>query len=174
MSAAKFFIFIYLFIFYVGARRPQLSRFHVEQVQKARLYTDRTFHFLVSLQRLAIWGLGPEPSVEAIAHELTIHRRKFSYRFLFPFSLLFLFIYFFANAFLFHFLVSLQRLATWGLGPEPSVEAIAHELTIRRRKFSYRFLFPFSLLFLFIYFLLMLFFSRNDYNERKQGQGSGR
>ena len=30
-----------------------------ERVQKARLYTDRTFRFLVSLRRLAAWGLGP-------------------------------------------------------------------------------------------------------------------
>jgi len=32
-------------------------------------------------------------------------------------------------------LVTLQRPATWGLGPEPSPEAIAHELTNRRREF---------------------------------------
>ena len=75
--------------FLIGARRPQLSKFYVERVQKARLYTDRTFHFLVSLQRLTTWGLGLEPSAEAIAHELTIRRRKFSYRFLFPFPLSF-------------------------------------------------------------------------------------
>ena len=45
--------------FFIGARRPHLSRFYIERLQKARLYTDRTFHFLVSLQRLATWGLGP-------------------------------------------------------------------------------------------------------------------
>ena len=89
----------YLINFFIGARRPQLSRFFVERVQKAHLYTDRTFHFLVRLQLLAIWGLGPELSTETIAHELTIRRRKFSYRFLFPFPLLsFLFL---TNAFLF-------------------------------------------------------------------------
>ena len=38
---------------FIGARRPHLSRFYIERLQKARLYTDRTFHFLVSLQRLA-------------------------------------------------------------------------------------------------------------------------
>ena len=67
------------FFFLIAARRPHLSRFYIERVQKARLYTDRTFHFLVSLQCLATWGLGPEPSAEAIAHKLTICRRKFSY-----------------------------------------------------------------------------------------------
>ncbi|KAL0015281.1 hypothetical protein SO802_002350 [Lithocarpus litseifolius] len=43
-----------------GVRRPHLSK---------------TFHFLVSLRRLAASGLGPEPSAEAIAHEHTVRRR---------------------------------------------------------------------------------------------------
>ena len=42
----------------------------------ARLYTNRTFHSLVSLQRLTAWGLGPEPSTESLAHEITTRRRK--------------------------------------------------------------------------------------------------
>ena len=83
-------IIIYIYIF-IGARQPHLSRFYIERVQKARLCTDRTFHFLVSLQRLAAWGLSPEPSAEAIAHELTIRRRKFFYHFSFPFPLFFVF-----------------------------------------------------------------------------------
>ena len=91
-------IYIYIYIFFfIGARRPHLSRFYIERVQKACLCTDRTFHFLVSLQRLATWGLSPEPSTEAIAHELTIRSRKFFYHFSFPFPLFFVF--FFNNAF---------------------------------------------------------------------------
>ena len=62
--------------FLSGARRPHLDRFHIERIQKARLYTDRTFHSLVSLQRLATWGLGPIPSAEALAYEITTRRRK--------------------------------------------------------------------------------------------------
>ena len=62
--------------FVSGVRRPHLDRFYIERVQKARLYTDRTFHSLVSLQRLATWGLGPIPSTEALAHEITTRRRK--------------------------------------------------------------------------------------------------
>ena len=54
-----------------------MSRFYIERVQKARLCTDRTFHFLVSLYRLATWSLGPKPSVKALAHEITVRRRKF-------------------------------------------------------------------------------------------------
>ena len=72
--------------FVSGVRRPHLDRFYIERVQKARLYTDRTFHSLVSLQRLATWGLGLIPFAEALAHEITTRRRKL---FLFVTSLLF-------------------------------------------------------------------------------------
>ena len=72
-----------------GVRRPHLDRFYVECIQKARLYTDRMFHSLVSLQRLATWGLGPIPSAEALAHEITTRRRE-----LFLFLLLYIFFIF--------------------------------------------------------------------------------
>ena len=75
--------------FVSGARRPHLDRFYIERIQKARLYTDRTFHSLVSLQRLATWGLGPIPSTEALAHEITTRRRKL---FLFVIPLLFFYL----------------------------------------------------------------------------------
>ena len=75
--------------FVSSARRPHLDRFYIERIQKAHLYTDRTFHSLVSLQRLATWGLGPIPSAEALAHEITTRRRKL---FLFVIPLLFFFI----------------------------------------------------------------------------------
>ena len=78
--------------FVSGARRPYLSRFYVERIQKAHLYTDRMFHFLVSLQRLATWGLGPKPSIEDLAHEITTCKREFF------FSLSF---YLFINIFIF-------------------------------------------------------------------------
>ena len=75
--------------FISGARRPHLSRLYVERIQKAHLYTDRSFHFLVSLQCLATWGLGPEPSAETLAHEITTRRREL----LFSFLLLLIYIY---------------------------------------------------------------------------------
>ncbi|KAL4637485.1 hypothetical protein ACB092_03G080500 [Castanea dentata] len=59
-----------------GVRRPSLNKFYLGRVQKARLHPERDFHTLVTLQRLATWGLGPEPSPEALAHEITIRRRK--------------------------------------------------------------------------------------------------
>ena len=62
-----------------------MDRFYVERIQKARLYTDRTFHSLVSLQHLATWGLGPEPSAEALAHKITTRRRELFFSFLLVF-----------------------------------------------------------------------------------------
>ena len=60
-----------------------MDRFYVERIQKARLYTDGTFHSLVSLQRLAAWGLGPVPSAEALTHEITTRRRELFLFFIF-------------------------------------------------------------------------------------------
>ena len=61
---------------FAGVKRPSLSKFHCDRVHKARLHTERDFHSLVTLRRLAKWGLGPEPSDEAIAHEVTVRRSK--------------------------------------------------------------------------------------------------
>ena len=33
--------------------------------------------------------------------------------------------------------MTFQRLAMWGLGPKPSIEALAHEFTVRRREFFF-------------------------------------
>ena len=79
--------------FVSGARRPHLDRFHIERIQKARLYTDRTFHSLVSLQRLATWGLGPIPSPEALAHDITTRRCKLLSFIISLFYLLYIYIY---------------------------------------------------------------------------------
>ena len=74
-----------------------MDRFYVARIQKARLYTDRTFHSLVSLQRLVAWGLGPIPSVEALAHEITTRRREF---FIFYFLLYIFFLFLKSMSFL--------------------------------------------------------------------------
>ena len=55
-SCLTIFYFIFYFFYFTGVRRPHLSKFYLEQVQKARPYTNRTFHSLVSLQHLATWG----------------------------------------------------------------------------------------------------------------------
>ena len=65
-------------MFYTIVRRPVLFKFHLDRVRQAHSYTDKTFHCLVTLRHLARWELGPEPTEEALAHELTNQRRKFS------------------------------------------------------------------------------------------------
>ena len=61
----------------IGVKRPSLSKFHRDRVHRACLFTDRDFCSLVTLRRLAKWGLDLEPSDEAIAHEVTVRRSKF-------------------------------------------------------------------------------------------------
>ena len=56
----------------VAAKCLSLSKFHRVRVHRARLQIDRSFRSLVILRRLAKWGLGPEPSNEAIAHKVTM------------------------------------------------------------------------------------------------------
>ena len=69
-------------------------------------------------------------------------------------------------------LVSLQHLVTWGLGPEPSVEALAHEITTRRCEFSSLFFLLFIYLFINIFiFEIEVFPFRNSDDEREQRQG---
>ena len=40
-------------------------------------FPERTFHYLVTLSRLAGWGLGPVPTAENLGHEETTRRRKY-------------------------------------------------------------------------------------------------
>ena len=68
-----------LIICFKGVKRPSLSKFNHDRVHRARFHVDRDFQSLVTLRRLAKWGLGPEPSDEAIAHEVTVRRSKFSF-----------------------------------------------------------------------------------------------
>nr|POE78701.1 hypothetical protein CFP56_53832 [Quercus suber] len=56
--------------------RPTLSKLHCDRVHRARLHIDRDFHSLVNLRRLAKWGLGPNPSDIALAHEITVRKKN--------------------------------------------------------------------------------------------------
>ena len=51
--------------------RPRLDKFYLDRIDQVRVFPGRTFHNLVTLSRLAAWGLGPEPSTENLAHEET-------------------------------------------------------------------------------------------------------
>lgn len=70
-----FVIFIELH-FFIVVTQPSLSKFFLDRIQQARFFVDRTFHFLVTLYHLSSWEVRPKPTEEALAHELTTHRRK--------------------------------------------------------------------------------------------------
>ena len=63
-------------IYFTGVKRPSLSKFHRDRVHRARLHANRNFHSLVNLRSLFKWGFGPDPSDEAIAHEVTVRKSK--------------------------------------------------------------------------------------------------
>ena len=80
--------------------RPRLDKFYLDQIDQVCTFPRRTFHDLVTLSRLAAWGLGPLPTAENLSHEETTRRSEYCPFFFFPFASLFLFSFFF---FLFFF-----------------------------------------------------------------------
>ena len=48
----------------------------MERINRARAYPERSFHSLVTLNCLVVWGLGLEPTAENLAYEETICRSK--------------------------------------------------------------------------------------------------
>ena len=73
----------------------------MDQIDKARAFPRGTFHDLVTLSRLATWGLGPVLTAENLGHEETTRRSKyrpfhFSYS-LFSFLLFIFFLFFIFN-----------------------------------------------------------------------------
>ena len=69
--------FLTFICFLTAIEQPSLSKLHRDRIHRARLHLDRDFHSLVSLRRLAKWGLGPNPSAKALAHEITVRKSKF-------------------------------------------------------------------------------------------------
>ena len=65
----------------------------MDRIDEVRTFPGRTFHDLVTLSRLAAWGLGPVPTVKNLSHEETTCRSK--YRSLYFISFLFHFSFFF-------------------------------------------------------------------------------
>ena len=68
--------------------RPRLDKFYMDQIDEVRTFFGRTFHNLVTLSRLAAWGLGPLPTVENLSHEETTRRSNYRPH---PFTFFFLF-----------------------------------------------------------------------------------
>ena len=54
-----------------------MDKFYLERIDVVRAFPDRTFHYLVTLSRLAAWGLGLVPTAENLGHEETTYRRKY-------------------------------------------------------------------------------------------------
>ena len=59
--------------------RPRLDKFYMDRIDVVRAFPERTFHYLVTLSRLAAWGLGPVPTAENLGHKETTHRRKYGF-----------------------------------------------------------------------------------------------
>ena len=74
--------------------RPHLDKLHLKRIERVRAFPGRTFHDLVTLSRLAAWGLGPLPIAENLNHEETTRRSEYP-QFIFPFFIFVLFLLFF-------------------------------------------------------------------------------
>ena len=68
--------------------RPRLDKFYLDQIDQVRAFPRRTFHDLVTLSRLATWGLGQAPTAKNLGHEETTRRSEYRPFF---FSLIFFF-----------------------------------------------------------------------------------
>ena len=77
----------------VAVVRPRLDKVYLDQIDNVRTFPGRTFHDLVTLSRLAAWGLSPLPTVENLSHEETTIRSKYRPHH-FIFFLFFFFLFF--------------------------------------------------------------------------------
>ena len=60
----------------VAVVRPRLDKVYLDWTDEVCAFPRRTFHDLVTLSRLAAWGLGPLPTVENLSHKETTRRSK--------------------------------------------------------------------------------------------------
>ena len=68
----------------------------MDRIDQVRVFPGRTFHDLVTLSCLAMWGLGPVPTVENLSHEETTRRSNHLPLFFFlVFFLIYLLLFFF-------------------------------------------------------------------------------
>ena len=82
----------------VAVVHPRLDKFYLDQIDVVRTFPGRTFHDLVTLSRLVVWGLGPVPTAQNLNHEETSCRSKYRpLHFISLSSLFFLFFFYFFN-----------------------------------------------------------------------------
>ena len=55
---------------------PHLDKFYLKHINRTRAHPERSFHSLVTFRHLTVWGLGPEPIEENLAHEETTRQSK--------------------------------------------------------------------------------------------------
>ena len=83
------------------AAHPHLDKVYLDRIDLVRAFPGRSFHNLVTLGRLATWGLGPEPTAENHGHEETTRR-----------SILYSSLSHFSFPFFFNFIFLVARIAT--------------------------------------------------------------
>ena len=100
MFSSQFFFFFSTFnrltVLFIDAAviRPRLDKFYLDRIDSVRAFPGRTFHDLVTLSRLAAWGLGPLPTAENLSLRKPLVEVSIVHS-TFPFALLFLFVCFF-------------------------------------------------------------------------------
>lgn len=81
-SSNSSFSYLTLYAFFVAKTCPSLSNSFLDRVQRAFSFPDRSFHSLMTLDRLTCWGLDPKPPEEALSYKTTTCQSKFSFSFL--------------------------------------------------------------------------------------------
>lgn len=82
----SFFLSLCLFYLILSSSNPllyccnyystTLDKLHLEHIDRAFAYPERSFHSLVTFRHLVFWGLGPKPTEENLAHKETTSRSK--------------------------------------------------------------------------------------------------
>ena len=74
--------------------RPCLDKVYLDRIDEVCAFPRRTFHDLVTLSRLAAWGLGPLRTAENLSHEETTLQSKCRPHHFASFFLFFFFFFF--------------------------------------------------------------------------------
>ena len=74
-----FLTFNHLTFFFTDAAvaRPHLDKVYLDRIDQVRAFPGRSFHSLMTFDRLTAWGLGLVPTAENLGHEETTRRSKY-------------------------------------------------------------------------------------------------